>query len=227
VPDEPQEGGATPSYRQLRFVRPIGATEIVLVRHGETVAARPDEPFPLIDGQGDPGLSVLGHEQAERVAERLAGSEIAAIYVTTLRRTVETAAPLVERTGLAPMVEADLREVGLGEWEGGLFRQKVVADDPVALRMYDEERWDVIPGAESNEEFALRLERGIRRIAGAHVDQRVVVFSHGGAIGMTLAIATGSRPFSFVAVDNAALSALVVTPDRWVVRSFNETAHLV
>src|SRR5437879_11593176 len=47
------------------------------------------EPFTLVDGHGDPPLDVVGEQQAERVAERLGGEDIAAIYVTTLRRTVQ------------------------------------------------------------------------------------------------------------------------------------------
>ena len=56
-------------YRQSRFVRPPGACEMLLVRHGESVPARDDQPFPLVDGHGDPELSPLGRDQAERVAE--------------------------------------------------------------------------------------------------------------------------------------------------------------
>ena len=76
----------------------------------------PGHPFPLVDGHGDPALAPEGEEQAERVGERLARLPIDAIYVTTLRRTHQTAAPLAARLGLRPMVEPDLREVHLGEW---------------------------------------------------------------------------------------------------------------
>ncbi|HEV8064807.1 MAG TPA: histidine phosphatase family protein, partial [Acidimicrobiales bacterium] len=81
-------------YRQVRFAAPPQATEIVLVRHGETIAADPLQPFPLLDGHGDPELCPDGHEQAERIADRLETTKVDAIYVTTLRRTAETAAPL-------------------------------------------------------------------------------------------------------------------------------------
>lgn len=216
----------TPAYRQIRFSVPPGATEIVLVRHGETIAAAPEEPFELLEGQGDPPLAPEGVEQAERVARRLAGSRIDAIYVTTLRRTHETAAPLARRTGLQEVVEADLREVSLGEWEGGLYREKMVSRDPLALEMLARERWDVVPGAESNEELAARLRRGISKIAAAHPDGRVVAFSHGGAIGMICSMATGSRPFAFVAVDNGAISTIVASGERWVLRGYNDVCHL-
>ncbi len=53
-------------YRQARFRRPAGATEILLVRHGESRAHRAGESFPLVDGHGDPELSELGRAQAIR-----------------------------------------------------------------------------------------------------------------------------------------------------------------
>jgi probable phosphoglycerate mutase len=214
-------------HRQVRFSAPPLATEILLVRHGETIAADPAKPFPLIDGHGDPELAPQGLEQAERVAARLDGGKLDAIYVTTLRRTHETASPLAARLGLTPLVEPGLREVRLGDWEGGLYRHKVITNDPVAVEMIERERWDVVPGAETNEELADRVRAGIERIVTAHPGGRVVAFSHGGAIGMALSIATGSRPFAFVATDNGAISTIVVSEDRWFLRGFNDVCHLI
>ncbi len=213
-------------YRQFRFTLPQGATEILLVRHGESQPARQDRPFPLVDGQGDPPLAAEGERQAELVAKRLEQEELDAIYVTSLRRTHQTAEPLAKRLGITPVVEPGLREIMLGEWEGGLFRIKVANQDPVALRMFTEERWDVIPGAESTESFADRIREATERLAAAHVDRRIAVFSHGGTIGQIVSMATGARPFAFIDGDNASITQLVVWGSRWLVRRFNDTAHL-
>ncbi|MGH3124386.1 MAG: hypothetical protein ACRDND_25660, partial [Streptosporangiaceae bacterium] len=48
--------GAT-SYRQTRFRPPPGATDILLIRHGESQAAYLEKPFPLVDGHADPDLA--------------------------------------------------------------------------------------------------------------------------------------------------------------------------
>ena len=53
-----------------------------------------------------------------------------------------------------------------------------------------------------------------------------MVFSHGAAIGEVLAQATGSEAFAFVGADNASISKVVVTPERWVLRGYNDTSHL-
>lgn len=215
-----------PEYRQHRFTLPPGATEILLVRHGESAPAREDRPFPLVDGQGDPPLAEFGEQQALRVADRLEHEDLDAIYVTTLQRTQQTAAPLAARLGLTPVVEPGLREIMLGEWEGGLFRIRVAERDPVAVRMFETERWDVIPGAESTEAFAERIRESVERLAAKHIDRRIAVFSHGGTIGQIVSMATGSRPFAFVDGDNASITQLVVWGSRWLVRRFNDTAHL-
>jgi probable phosphoglycerate mutase len=214
------------AFPQLRFRRPPGSVELVLVRHGESVPAVEGEPFALRDGQGDPPLSALGRQQADAVAARLASRSVDAIYVSTLQRTAQTAAPLAAVTGLVPIVDADLREVHLGEWEGGRYRQKILDGDPTAQQALREERWDAIPGAEPAEAFAARVRASVQRIAAAHRDQLVVCVTHGGVIGQLLAEATGARPFAFVGNDNGAISVLVVTDDRWVLRCFNDTSHL-
>ncbi|HEY3809959.1 MAG TPA: histidine phosphatase family protein [Acidimicrobiales bacterium] len=225
----PEETVSPDQIRQFRFVRPAGATSILLIRHGESAPARAGESFALVDGHGDPELAPAGREQALRVADRLAGEPIAAIYVTTLRRTAETAAPLAARLGLEPVVEADLREVFLGEWEGGLFRIRVAEGHPIAQRLLAEERWDVIPGAEPADAFAARVREALLAIAQRHPDQTVAAFTHGGVIGRALAEATGSRPLAFSGADNASISHLIIAPDpggRWMVRAFNDSAHL-
>jgi probable phosphoglycerate mutase len=197
-----------------------------LVRHGASADSLEGESFELVEGQGDPPLSEAGRHQAEEVGLRLAQEPFDALYVTTLQRTAQTAAPLVARSGMTPVVEADLREVFLGDWEGGLLRAKAADGDPVFAQVMTEQRWDVIPGAESRAVFGGRLRGAIERIAGAHPGGRVVVFSHGAAIGEILAQAAGSAPFAFMGPDNASISRLVVTPESWIVRGYNDTAHL-
>jgi probable phosphoglycerate mutase len=215
------------AHRQVRYERPPGACEIVLVRHGESEPAVEGVPFPTVEGHGDPALDPVGEAQAARVADALDREPISAIYVTSLRRTHQTAAPLAARLGLTPTVERELREVHLGEWEGGAFRKHVAEGHELALRLFREQRWDVLPGAEPAAAFAARVRTGIEHIAAAHPDARVVAVTHGGVIGQVLALACGTEAvLAFSNADNGSISRVVITPDWWLVRSFNETAHL-
>jgi probable phosphoglycerate mutase len=215
----------TDGIRQLKFVAPPGACRVLLLRHGETTPVRDGVAVSLLEGQSNPDLDPVGVDEALRAAERLAHEDIAAIYVTPLARTHQTAAPLAERLSLEPVVEPRLIEIHLGEWEGGQYRRRVAANDPIAVRVIEEQRWDVIPGAEPMDRFAARVREGIEAVAAAHPDRTVVVVSHGGTIGQALAEATGSRALAF-GPDNGSISELVVSGREWALRRFNDTAHL-
>ena len=219
---------AAPVYHQRAFALPPGATEVILVRHGASEPAVAGERFPLLDGHGDPALAPEGEIQAALVAERLAGEPLAGLFVTTLKRTAETAAPLAGRLGLEPVVVPELVEVCLGEWEGGEFRVRMAEGDPIAIQAVADERWEVIPGAETMESLASRVRAGIEAVvAAAGPGVTVAAVVHGGVIGEACRQATDSRAFAFVHSDNGSFSRLVVLDGGvWLLRSFNDTSHL-
>jgi len=212
--------------RQHRFAPAKGACDILLIRHGETQAAKRGEMFPMIDGQGNPALRPEGEAQAVAVGERLRSEPIDAIYVTTMQRTHQTAAPLAAALGITPRVEADLREVFLGDWDGGEFRFRAADNDPAFIRAREKECWGELPGAETFVELQTRVVRGLRRIAAAHPDQLVAVVVHGGVVGAALAAATGSRNFGFNGADNGSISRVVIHGEQMILRGFNDVSHL-
>lgn len=212
--------------RQHRFSPGKGACDILLIRHGETQAAKRGEMFPMIDGQGDPALRPEGETQAMAVGERLKSEAIHAIYVTTMQRTHQTAAPLAAALGITPRVEADLREVFLGDWDGGEFRFRAAENDPAFLRAREKECWGELPNAETFVELQTRVVRGLRRIADAHPDQLVAVVVHGGVVGAALSHVTGARNFGFNGADNGSISRIVIHGDQMTLRGFNDVAHL-
>lgn len=213
------------SFPQTLYQPEEGACQIVLVRHGQSASYVPGRPFDLVDGHGDPHLSDLGRHQARLLGERLAHEPIDAIYTSSLTRTKQTAAPLAEKLGIVPEVEADLREVYLGEFEGGLFRQRAAEDHPAVVAMRTKGEWGEIPGAETNARFQGRVVAALERIAAAHPDQLVVAACHGGVIGAALGHAIGAGPFVFNGARHTSVNHLVRNPSGWVVRSFNDGAH--
>ena len=215
-------------FEQHPYVLPEGATEVVLVRHGASEAARDGVAFPLVDGRADPSLAEAGRAQAESVALRLSHEPISRLFVSSLRRTHETAAPLASALGLEPEVIPELSEVFLGEFEGGQYRVRAARKDPIIREVFEQQRWDVIPGAESLESLGRRLRAAIERIVAATgADATAVAFVHGAVIGELCRQATESLPFAFVHADNGSISRLVVHPSgRWLLRSFNDTSHL-
>jgi probable phosphoglycerate mutase len=216
------------SFEQHPYRLPAGATEVVLVRHGSSAAAVAGSKFPIVDGRGDPPLSEAGQAQARSIAERLAGEDVARLYVTTLQRTHQTAAPFASASGLEPTVIGDLAEVRLGDWEGGEYRVRAGRGDPIVKQVFAEERWDAIPNAESLDSLGARVRAGIQRIVSeTGPDRTAVAVVHGAVIGELCRQATASRPFAFVHADNGSMSRLVVLDGgAWLLRSFNDISHL-
>jgi 2,3-bisphosphoglycerate-dependent phosphoglycerate mutase len=225
--DDAHDGGVHVDF-QRPFSAPEGAQELVLVRHGSVVS-----PTPVVEGaplgrQNDPPLDERGRHQAAAVAVRLEEEPIGAVFVTPLKRTVETAEPLLARNGFEPRVIEDLREVELGDWEHGELSRRAAAADPDFQRVMREQRWELIPNAEPAAEFAERIGRGMDEVADAAPPESVaVVYTHSAVIAEACRLVTNSEPFAFMAVSNCSLTRLVRMPGRrWVLVAFNETAHL-
>lgn len=218
----------TPDY-QGAFVLPPGATEVILARHGSSAHGDPNARFDLVGGQSDPPLAPRGHVQSDALARRLAREPIVALFITSLRRTAETAAPLAARLGLAPIVVPELCEVHLGEWESdGGFSLRRPDRDALRERVLEEEEWGLIPGAEDLRSLAKRTSLGLEKVAREIGPGRVgVAIVHGGVIAEACHQITQSRPFAFFATENASITRIIRSSDgRWTLQAFNETAHL-
>jgi broad specificity phosphatase PhoE len=136
---------------------------IAFVRHGET----PPNRDGLLLGRGNVALTDHGRAQAKRLAEALAGLDVAHILASPLRRACDTAAPIAAACGRTVDVDERLIEIDYGEWEGLPLAD--LAPDVV-------ERWRrdggfVPPGGESLEIVAGR----IASFCDEWLDDRVVV----------------------------------------------------
>jgi broad specificity phosphatase PhoE len=79
----------------------VAGMEIILIRHGQPAWSDGTVAF------NDPGLTDLGHAQAERMAERVADmGAVDHFLVSPMVRARETARPLAERLGQEPLVPA-------------------------------------------------------------------------------------------------------------------------
>ncbi len=236
APEDPQQQSETATtesageYPQHFYEPPPRSAQVLLIRHGQSQPFNPTAPFPLVDGHGDPPLSTLGRHQAELVADRLVAEPVDAIYVSSLTRTHQTAAPLAARLGHTPIVEPDLREVFLGIGEGGKFREMAANDHPAAVAMRSTGEWGEVPGAETNQELTDRTVGAVRRIAAAHPNQLVAAFCHGGVIAAVLGYVMGVGAMGFGGARHTSISHLVIEPPaadpaHWTLRLFNDGSH--
>jgi probable phosphoglycerate mutase len=183
-------------------------------------------PFPLTEGRSDPPLSQIGVLQSQALAARLASYPFDEIYVTQLRRTQETASTLCAVTGKEWTVEKNLVEIFMGEWEGGIYRKHIADKHPLTEKIFTEQRFDVIPGGESNSSVTTRAVKALEEIAALHEGKTIAVFTHSVVIANVLAFISKSEPFAFLGNDNASISEIVLAKQKWFLRRFNDTAHL-
>lgn len=161
-------------------------TLLLLVRHGETPTTG-----TVLPGRA-PGLhlSERGRAQAGRVAERLAGLPIDALYSSPLERACETAEPTAAGTGLDVKLDAGLLECDFGDWTGaaiaelaGLPQWQTVQHSPSTFRF---------PNGESFPQMQARIVGALEALCAAHAGGVVVCFSHADPIKAAVAHALGT-----------------------------------
>src|SRR5438552_14571693 len=160
-------------------------TEFLLVRHGETNWNR-DGRF---QGHADPGLNRTGREQARALADELAGEPIVAIYASDLARARETAEIVGESVAAPVVLDKELREIDVGEWQG-LTWPEVEERYPEGVRRWHERGhgWE---SGETYEALGERVGAALGRIAAEHPEGRVVIVAHGGTVRSVRAFVEG------------------------------------
>jgi broad specificity phosphatase PhoE len=89
-------------------------SEIYLIRHGEITQSSPRR----FVGQTNLLLTDRGRKQMRQVADYFVGKGVSRLLCSPLLRCVESAEIVGLTLGLRPEVVPDLREIGLGQWEG-------------------------------------------------------------------------------------------------------------
>jgi phosphoserine phosphatase len=147
---------------------------LIICRHGESTWITEGR----FQGAADPPLSPHGERQAGLLAGRLAdphrppavpvppGAPVA-VWHSPLARTTATAAAVAGALGLPMTADADLIEIGQGDWEGRLVAE-ILASDGERLRAWRRSPLGhEAPGGEPLSDVDRRARRALRRIVGA------------------------------------------------------------
>ena len=156
--------------------------EIVLVRHGLPLRVE------LETGIADPELAAEGHEQAEKMAAYLGVEDVEAVYVSPLRRALETARPLCKVLGLEAVVSEGVAEFDRNSREYVPVEELRATNDPRWEKLLRGE-WDGVD--EDPSIFKARVVATVEDMIARHPGGRVVVVCHGGVINQYLAHVLG------------------------------------
>ncbi len=181
---------------------------VVVVRHGQTESNRKGAVY----GRSDEGLSDLGKEQAQRVAQQLDGELVAAIYSSDLRRCVETTEAMLPYHPDALLAYTPaLREIGSGAMHRLPLRLPHWLLTPLvqlALKLNF-----APPGGESWRDLRARIATILDEIYKQHPDATVLLVTHNVVIQAICSFLKGIDTIGLNAkvVPNCAMMHFVMT----------------
>ena len=201
-----------------------GPARLLLCRHGQT-----DFNATLrFQGQLDTELSTLGRRQARLLAARLAREPVDAAYASDLVRARETAELAIASRDVPLELDARLREIAFGRWEGLTFAQiKDRFPEDVLARDRDRAGF-AMPGGESLAQLAVRARAFLEEALPRHPGQSLLVVSHGGAVNAIISTLLGVPLTSWWRLRNrnANLSVIDFVSGAPRLAVFNDVCHL-
>jgi probable phosphomutase (TIGR03848 family) len=197
-------------------------TKFLLIRHALTDASGQR----LTGRAAGVRLNEQGRAQARALAERLAGSPIAAVYGSPLERTRETAELVARLLGIEAILCEDFLEIEFGNWTGASFED--LAGEASFQRFNSFRSCAPVPGGEFMLQAQARMLMGLDKLRARHPQQNVVVVSHGDMIKAAVAYYAGIHLDMFQRIEINPASISVVEIDEAAVRilSVNDTGAL-
>ncbi|HEX8786123.1 MAG TPA: histidine phosphatase family protein [Telluria sp.] len=204
------------------------ATDIILIRHGETAwnAER------RLQGHLDIPLNGEGERQAALLAGALAPESIDLIVSSDLARARQTAQAVAGRRGMFVQSDPALRERAYGGFEGLLYSE-IEARFPGDFAAWQARDVDAsLPTGkhqgESFRDFFARATGAILAWGEAHPGKTIALVAHGGVLECAYRLALGlplETPRDFT-VFNASINRFTILDGKLSLRSWGEVGHL-
>jgi probable phosphoglycerate mutase len=201
------------------------ATRVFMVRHGDTVLSAEDR----FAGETDVELSEKGREEARRLAKRLSGEKITAVYASPLGRTIETARIIAEPHHLQVQPCDGFREISHGHWEG-MKRHEVEEKFPKEMAEWEKDPYTFAPtGGESGLAVTARALPALIDLVRKHPGESILIVSHKATIRLLLSSLLGFDPRRYRDNLDQKPAALNIVdfrdPARARLTLFNDTSH--
>ncbi len=155
---------------------------LYFLRHGETTFSQSGN----FCGETDAQLTPEGIKMAQSFANVYQKLQWEAVYVSPMKRTVATAKPFCDATGIDMQLRYGLREGSYGEWEtkSKSFAQENYPEN--YIKWLTEPAWNAPKGGETAVDIANRSMPVIAEIQEKHPQGNVLVVSHKATIRIML-----------------------------------------
>ncbi len=201
-------------------------TEIVLLRHGQSQGNLQGR----FGGHSDTPLTALGIAQAEATARALdAEGGLTAIFCSDLPRTIDTAKPICEHTGIAMVKTPALRERSVGLFTGLTFAEAESRYPEVYRSIMTRQPGSKAPEGETHGECTERAGTVVDEALARFPAGRILFVSHSITIQLLLKKLLGLDETSATfRIDNCGLHRLLRNAaGHWTVEALNDRRHLV
>jgi broad specificity phosphatase PhoE len=199
---------------------------LYFLRHGQTTLSRDDN----FCGSGlDPELTPEGLQMAQAFSRAYQSMSWAAIYASSLRRTMQTARPLCDLLQMELESRDDLQEIAYGKWEG-LSKETVAEEykDDYVKWLADPAR-NAPTGGELATAVAERSLRVIGEIRKRFDEGNVLIVSHKATIRILLCSLLGIDVGGFryrLGCPVASLSTVEFTSHGPMLQTLADRSHL-
>lgn len=199
--------------------------KIFFLRHGETFYSRTGGYC----GSLDPDLTPEGQRMAQAFAQAHTAHLWKGLYVSPMRRTLQTIAPLAQALGLDTIKADGLKELDYGAWEGKTIQQVKVEYPRDYQHWLTEPAWNPPTGGESGVQVANRAMEVIRVIQAVHTTGNILVVSHKATIRLMLCSLLGidlGRYRDRINILTASVSLVEFKEHGPLLERLNDRAHL-
>lgn len=155
--------------------------EIIFVRHGKTK----HNDLGILQGGLDEPLNREGLDDAEELSEYLKEIPFDILISSDLRRALDCARRIAEKTGKEILINPLVRERHMGEHQGKKITDLGYNDlnyPEMVRHLYECD----CPNGETNKEMIERIEKFLENVFENYKGKRIIVASHGGVIMLAL-----------------------------------------
>lgn len=199
-------------------------SRLLLVRHGNTKGNSAERFW----GQTDVELSADGIRQAERLADRLAGEKIDAIYSSGLCRASATAEIIASRHHLEFTTCSELLEINFGKVEGMSFSEISQRYPQLVKAWPTRDPSFRFPEGESITDLDRRVVKFLSRLDKHTPQDTVLIVAHSGVLRLLLChlLKIDIWHWRQLRTDLASLSIVETSSRGAILNLLNDISHL-
>ncbi len=199
-------------------------TTFYFVRHGQTTANALGLKQGIINDERT-HLTATGQQQARRLAQQFSLTSMAALFVSPLERTKETAALLDPQGRLQPQLDERLLEISYGNWDGQANADLRTAYPEVFDPVLNDVRPNYVDVALGGETFAKvqqRVADFMTTTAACYPDDAVVCVTHGFTVKAAALVALQPQdPMTLPEPDNTSVTKLSLHQGQYYLWYYN------